>query len=64
MGTPLGAKYIPHTYMDPLGRFSSEGFGSCAGSKGLRDCMHTLMVQIPHNPRGSKYPIVRSLGFG
>ena len=21
MGTPLGPKYIPYTYMDPLGKF-------------------------------------------
>ena len=28
MGTPLGPKYIPYTYMDPLG-FISFGSGSC-----------------------------------
>ena len=30
MGTPLGPKYIPYTYMDPLGkglRFRVLGFG-------------------------------------
>ena len=26
MGTPLGPKYVPYTYMDPLGR-SFEDFG-------------------------------------
>ena len=24
MGTPLGAKYIPYTYMDPLGYHPTE----------------------------------------
>ena len=29
MGTPLGPKYIPYTYMDPLGMLASfaPGFG-------------------------------------
>ena len=26
MGTPLGPKYIPYTYMDPLGSDCSVGF--------------------------------------
>ena len=25
MGTPLGPKYIPYTYMDPLGTSGPEG---------------------------------------
>ena len=25
MGTPLGPKYIPYTYMDPLGRIPGAG---------------------------------------
>ena len=25
MGTPLGPKYIPYTYMDPLGKVSLRG---------------------------------------
>ena len=25
MGTPLGPKYIPYTYMDPLGYLRPEG---------------------------------------
>ena len=25
MGTPLGPKYAPYTYMDPLGCFKPEG---------------------------------------
>ena len=37
MGTPLGPKYIPYTYMDPLGvarmRLASER-GSLTGDKG------------------------------
>ena len=24
MGTPLGLKYIPYTYMDPLGKFRNS----------------------------------------
>ena len=28
MGTPLGPKYIPYTYMDPLGQgFAGSGLG-------------------------------------
>ena len=26
MGTPLGPKYIPYTYMDPLGTCLGRGF--------------------------------------
>ena len=29
MGTPLGPKYIPYTYMDPLGRL--QGLGRAQG---------------------------------
>ena len=29
MGTPLGPKYLPYTYMDPFGLgFMAQGFGS------------------------------------
>ena len=28
MGTPLGPKCIPYTYMDPLGRVLPSGFGA------------------------------------
>ena len=27
MGTPLGPKYIPYTYMDPLGKLGFRAFG-------------------------------------
>ena len=27
MGTPLGLKYVPYTYMDPLGKVSSSKLG-------------------------------------
>ena len=29
MGTLLGPKYIPHTYMDPLGMLGREGPSPC-----------------------------------
>ena len=32
MGTPLGPKYIPYTYMDPLGKASIHGAGAGHGS--------------------------------
>ena len=34
MGTPLGPKYIPYTYMDPLGLISGvkNYFGSTPGA--------------------------------
>ena len=34
MGTPLGPKYIPYTYMDPLGKAGLEGL--VCWSLGLR----------------------------
>ena len=31
MGTPLGPKYIPYTYMDPLGKVNRRGIrGHCS----------------------------------
>ena len=32
MGTPLGPKYIPYTYMDPLGREVYDSV-SCSGQR-------------------------------
>ena len=29
MGTPLGPKYIPYTYMDPLGIFCGQHIDPC-----------------------------------
>ena len=31
MGTPLGPKYIPYTYMDPLGKGLVKGLGFHSG---------------------------------
>ena len=37
MGTPLGPKYIPYTYMDPLGKGLAKPVEDLArGSSGLR----------------------------
>ena len=39
MGTPLGPKYVPYTYMDPLGKFS------CPHGK-VRADIHFLLVSV------------------
>ena len=38
MGTPLGPKYIPYTYMDPLGTCSLQAWSSlgCEGTAAVR----------------------------
>ena len=33
MGTSLGPKYIPYTYMDPLGKGLGRGFKGLGGAK-------------------------------
>ena len=38
MGTPLGPKYIPYTYMDPLGK--KVGFRECAAY--MSHSLHSL----------------------
>ena len=43
MGTPLGPKYIPYTYMDPLGLQSNAKKGSA--------CISTVAI-VCHQGRG------------
>ena len=35
MGTPLGPKYIPYTYMDPLGSLSKAKQKLCENGNGM-----------------------------
>ena len=49
MGTPLGPKYIPYTYMDPLGRrvFAGE-VTQLLGIMWPTECLE-LSLQMPKN---------------
>ena len=57
MGTPLAPKYIPYTYMDPLGLgfrilglgcgVQVLGFGLRAGGSGLKVCGLRLRKDAP-----------------
>ena len=41
MGTPLGPKYIPYTYMDPLGSFGEQGTESYRSpASAIHRCPH------------------------
>ena len=52
MGTPLGPKYIPYTYMDPLGTLSGplDFFNAVSGAWCLRS---PTELQNHDNPKGS-----------
>ena len=45
MGTPLGPKYIPYTYMDPLGVQTQK--------RGLQLGLETYQAQTPRQPWNS-----------
>ena len=41
MGTPLGPKYIPYTYMDPLGKSSVVSMAHAITSQCPQDLLKT-----------------------
>ena len=52
MGTPLGPKYIPYTYMDPLGIQVVGGTLACApswGRKARTRVVRLKTVYMNHN---------------
>ena len=49
MGTPLGPKYIPYTYMDPLGKPDSGKTGPYITHRSLGD----LVSEVAATPKGS-----------
>ena len=67
MGTPLGPKYIPYTYMDPLGDWGFSGSENALRldqpqrtsrffSSRVTIC-HMFMFLLCGFPKGSKVPI-------
>ena len=61
MGTPLGPKYIPYTYMDPLGIVLVEDFGSGGA---LSNTTHmAVKPQPPAQQNPNPHPVTPQCGF-
>ena len=57
MGTPLGSKYIPYTYMDPL------GYGNQRTIKGKQISIQTFTVHRPAKPCANAFACPGPLPF-